>query len=180
MTGDMPQASGPFDHVRLPVANEELVSVTPVVVCKRVAFGDCDPAGIVYTPRFADFVIIAQSWLREVLFDQPMSVELPMRGLTLDFRAMLRVGERFTMDCRITQIQRRTFTISVTARKQGGAIAFIGTLSPIAYAPAENHAVDLPQDIRQRLVAYQRVCDGIGDDHASYPFAQQLNPETSA
>ena len=33
---------------------EQIISLQPFVVRRRIAFRDCDPAGIVYTPRFLD------------------------------------------------------------------------------------------------------------------------------
>ncbi|MGE4482957.1 acyl-CoA thioesterase [Acidocella sp.] len=147
-----------FGNLTIPAANEELISNVPVIVRKRVAFGDCDPAGIVYTPRFADYLIVAQSWLREVLFDQPLPVELPMRGMTLDFRLMMRAGDRFDMRCDVTEIRRRMFTIKIVGVGGDGLVTFVGTLSPIAYDQKRRCSVDLPKCLRDRLYQYQEIC----------------------
>ena len=40
----------------------------PFTVTRTVKWGDCDPAGIIYTPRVLDYAMeIVEAWYREVL-----------------------------------------------------------------------------------------------------------------
>ena len=38
---------------------EAVVSKQPFTVRRRVRFGDCDPAGVVYTVQFSEYVVSA-------------------------------------------------------------------------------------------------------------------------
>lgn len=41
------------------IATEQVLSERPLVIRRRVKWGDCDPAGVVYTPMFSEYVISA-------------------------------------------------------------------------------------------------------------------------
>ena len=51
----------------LPQRFSQARAVMPFITTRTVLFGDCDPAGIVYTPRIAYFVIEA---IHEFLSDR--------------------------------------------------------------------------------------------------------------
>src|SRR5439155_20898499 len=38
-------------------STEQVIGTTPVVIRRRVKWGDCDPAGVVYTVTFGEYVI---------------------------------------------------------------------------------------------------------------------------
>ena len=57
------------------------------VVRRKVLFGECDPAGIVYTPRFADFSLEAVHQVFDLWFEGQgiLALYLPvLRRLCLD------------------------------------------------------------------------------------------------
>lgn len=143
---------------RLRVANDELIGIAPVTVRRRVDFGECDPAGIVYTPRFADYLLGSFHWFMAVMFDDvgrdAMAEATPMRGLELDFRSMLFPGDWFTMAVYVTGIRTRSFDLAILARHEDERISFVGRLSPIAADRATNEAVPLPQLLERRLRDY--------------------------
>ncbi len=152
-----------LEDLTFETAQDALIAVRPVTVRRRVAFGDCDPAGIVYTPRFADYLIGAFHWFMAVLLDGAegegmRSVETPMRGLDLDFRRMLASGDWFDMRCYVTEVRTRTFDLRVEARDVSGEIAFVGRLTPIALNKAAGVAVTLPPILAQRLEHYRDLC----------------------
>ena len=151
------ETSAKLAALGIPLSNEELISPAPVIVRKRVAFGDCDPAGVVYTPRFADYLVMAHSWLKEIILP-PLPFDLPMRGITIDFQSMLRVGDRFDMRCEIEEIRSRTFDIVIRATTLDGQPTFSGKLTPIAYDRARRSALPLPDEVRQRLLEYREAC----------------------
>lgn len=150
-----------ISELTFPASNDSIIGARPVTVRRRVTFGDCDPAGIVYTPRFADYLIGAYNWFIATLLDRaaPLTVETPMRALTLDFKRMLKVGDFFDMQCYVTDIRSRTFVLEVRGRICAGEDAFLGTLCPIAFDPSSGTAVALPSVLRARLEAYRVACD---------------------
>ena len=48
---------------------DKLVSRQPVIVHRRILWGDCDPAGVVYTPRFGDYFTSARDWFMRAGID---------------------------------------------------------------------------------------------------------------
>ncbi|MDH3966294.1 MAG: acyl-CoA thioesterase, partial [Rhodospirillales bacterium] len=63
-------------------------------VTRRVKWGDCDPAGIIYTPRVLDYAMeTLEAWNREVLgvpwmkLNWEMSMGWPTVRAELDFLA---------------------------------------------------------------------------------------------
>ena len=60
------------------------VQPTAFQVTRRVSWGDCDPAGIIYTPRVLDYAMeTLEAWNREVLgipwikLNREMSMGMP-------------------------------------------------------------------------------------------------------
>jgi 4-hydroxybenzoyl-CoA thioesterase len=145
--------------IELRTATNALIGVAPVTIRRQVEFGECDPAGIVYTPRFADYLLGAFHWFMAVLFQDigrgAMPEATPMRGLELDFRAMLFPGDWFTMSVYVTSIRTRSFDLAIIARREDGTLSFLGRLSPISTDRATNDAVPLPYLLATRLRDYQ-------------------------
>lgn len=139
-------------------STEELIGVNPVTVRRRVDFGECDPVGIVYTPRFADYLLGAFHWFTTALFHDvgrnAMPEAMPMRGLELDFRRMLFPGDWFYMHVYVTAIRSRSFDLSIVAKDEKDRITFIGRLSPITVDRQTNDAVPLPPTLLEKLHNY--------------------------
>ena len=142
---------------------EALVSVEPVTVLRRVRWGDCDPAGVVYTPRFADYAVSAyEHFIASLVGDPPqtrltaLGLGFPMKGMDFDFRRSLRSEEDFEMVVRVAAIRTRTFDLSVEGRLRTGEIAFLIRLSPICVAAETRSSRPIPPELRGRLEDYRR------------------------
>lgn len=127
--------SGP--EAQFPPA-EELVDLAPLVIRRRVLFGECDPAGVVYTPRFADYLRSAHLWTVRVL-GGGADICFPVRGLELDFRRSLAPGDVFDMTCSIGLVRSRSYDLLVRATVDEDVV-FLGGISPIAVDPASRRA----------------------------------------
>jgi len=146
--------------------SEALISNFPVTIRRRVAGGDCDPAGIVYTPRFSDYAMSARDWFMRIglgILDRPhparTGIGYPMRAISFDFRSMLAADDLFDMATTVEAISNRTFTIKITATRveDGSATdipAFIVMLTGIAVDSADGQAVTLPDATREALEKY--------------------------
>jgi acyl-CoA thioester hydrolase len=139
-------------------------AMCPVRLQRRVMFGDCDPAGMVFTPRYAAFAFDAvEHWLEAAL--QHSIVEqlsgrhapLPVRSYTMDLRRSLRPGDTFTCTVWIEKIGTRSFTLLV-AGTVDGAVAFIGHLTCVATDKARTVAAPLGEELLRRLGAYVEAC----------------------
>jgi acyl-CoA thioester hydrolase len=143
-------------------STEHVLSTTPFVVRRRVKWGECDPAGVVYTVTFAEYVISAAELFYGFLFDgTPQRIKdeyrfgTPSRALAFDFRRSLRPDEEFDMTVSVTTINSRTYTLEIVARTPGGDDVFVAQLTPICVVRGERKAIEIPPPFRSRLEQYQ-------------------------
>ena len=148
-------------------ATDAVVSDAPLVIRRVVRWGECDPAGIVYTPRFLDYCVTAyEAFLGQMLggplhaTKHSMGVDFPVRGAELDFRSPLPLDAAFTMEVRVGAIRSRTFDLHITARhvveegKREGRTAFLARLTPVLVDPETRAAVALPEKLKERVEEY--------------------------
>lgn len=146
---------------------EYLISERPLVVRRRVKWGECDPAGVVYTATFADYAICAAELFYGALFGTtPQRAKrehefgTPSRALSFDFMRSLRPDEEFDMTVRVADVRSRTYVLDIAATTPQGEPVFNARLTPICVARPERRAIEIPADFRQALLDYQRDCGG--------------------
>lgn len=144
-------------------STEYVVSTMPFVIRRRVKWGECDPAGVVYTVSFAEYVISAAELFYGFLFDgTPRRIKdeyrfgTPSRALAFDFRRSLRPDEEFDMTVSVTAINSRTYTLEIAARTPSGEDVFVAQLTPICVVREERKAIEIPAPFRSRLERYQK------------------------
>src|SRR5882672_4744133 len=127
MTGAMPL-----------ISTEHVTGTIPFIIRRRVKWGECDPAGVVYTVMFAEYVISAAELFYGILFDGALlrikaqqGTATPTRGLEFDFRRSLRPGAEFDMTVSVDDIRPRTYVLRITARTPEGDDVFDARLTPI-------------------------------------------------
>ena len=130
----------------------------PFVVRRRVKWSECDPAGVVYTVAFAEYVISAAELFYGFLFDgTPQRIKdeyrfgTPSRALAFDFRRSLRPDEEFDLTVVVSAIKSRTYTLEMTARTALGEDVFVALLTPICVVRGERTAIEIPPPFRNRL-----------------------------
>ncbi|WP_427306090.1 acyl-CoA thioesterase [Cupriavidus sp. H39] len=146
---------------------EAVVAAAPFTVRRRVKWGECDPAGVVYTPSFSEYVIATAELFYESLFDGPpqrtkdaLGFGTPTRALAFDFRRSLWPDEMFDITVSVEAIGTRSFTLAMTARmRESGETAFIGRLTPICVRRGSRDAIHVPAALREALEQYQRACE---------------------
>ncbi len=129
---------------------------------RRVKWGECDPAGVVYTPRFADYVAEAHLAFFEHLFAAPpyelleaSQMALPAKAIAIEFRRSLWPNDWFEVEVFVGEIRTRTYDLDMTARNDDGIEVFVATLTLICLDRGAKKAVPLPQFVRDRLVEFQ-------------------------
>ncbi len=87
---------------------------------ERVRFGHCDPAGIVFYPRYFEMLnALIEDWVSEGLgidFSQllgPRRVGLPTVHLETDFRRISRMGDTLIQRIAITRLGRSSLGLTV-------------------------------------------------------------------
>jgi acyl-CoA thioesterase FadM len=141
-------------------ATERVTSVCPFTIRRRVRFGDCDPAGVVYTVRFSDYAVSAMELFLAELLGGPHLVQLagihtPIKALSFVFSAPMRPNDEFDMRVTVPNIRTRTFDLAITATLASGTPAFEVLLTPITI-DAERRSVPIPDILRALLTAYQQ------------------------
>ncbi len=146
-------------------STEHVVATSPFTIRRRVRFGECDPAGVVYTVRFSDYMISAMELFLAEMFGGPqaerirvLGVGMPIKALRFVFLAALRPDDVFDMVVRVADVRRTSFDLAVTASLPDGVPAFEATITPICIPiGGERRSVEIPASFRERLVAYQHA-----------------------
>jgi acyl-CoA thioesterase FadM len=146
-------------------STESVTSLHPLTIRRRVKWGDCDPAGVVYTVMFAEYVISAAELFYGALFDttpQKAKNEIgfgtPSRALAFDFQRSLRPDEEFDMTVRVTDIRSRTYVLDIHGRTPEGETVFIAQLTPVCVAREVRRSIEMPARFREALENYRAKC----------------------
>lgn len=141
---------------------EYVVSKVPFVVRRRVKWGDCDPAGIVYTVMFAEYVLSTAELFYTSLLGEPAHTWMaeagcstPTRALSFDFQRWLPVDDTFDMEVRVADVRTRSFVLDMEGRRLDGQVLFRATLTPVCMPISERRAVPIPTGLRRELEAYR-------------------------
>jgi acyl-CoA thioester hydrolase len=144
------------------LANETLISHRPVIVRRVVQWGECDPAGVVYTPRFCDYAVSAYQYFLGEIFGRPMhkrmhdqDLGLPMKAMSYEFHASLWPEESFDMAVSVLALRSRSFDLRVEAAHQRGHRVFTANLSPICVHANARVSTAIPDFLREWLLTYQ-------------------------
>jgi 4-hydroxybenzoyl-CoA thioesterase len=129
----------------------------------HVRFGDCDPAGIVYFPRFFDFFHQAmETWFSAI--GAPYADVIGVRRLGFpavhthaDFRAPTRFGEAIDVELRVAELGHTSIRFAYDVRAPGDAhprvmgetVCVVMDLAP--ESPTHRRAIPMPEDLRARV-----------------------------
>jgi acyl-CoA thioesterase FadM len=151
------------------ISTEHIISEVPLVIRRRVKWGECDPAGVVYTVAFSEYVISAAELFYGSLFGTTPQIAkdrfgfgTPSRALSFDFRTSLRPDQEFDMTVTAAEIRSRTYVLDITARTPGGLDVFQAHLTPICVVRGERRAIEIPQSFRTLLEEYRAACPAPG------------------
>jgi acyl-CoA thioester hydrolase len=145
---------------------EQVLELAPLRVRRRVKWGECDPAGVVYTARFSDYVISAfELFMRHLLrgaFQEAKDEHgfgTPCKALSLEFFASLRPDDEFDMTVLVAEIRTRTFDLEIRGSDIDGKDLFRARMTPITIKRGDrSRAIELPSMLRERLESYRTSC----------------------
>jgi len=145
------------------IAYERLVSRTPLVIERRVRWADCDPAGVVYTGRFTEYLLSTMSYVFDTLagerqyFDwvKELGIDTPCKGLELEFHGALWPDDVFQMHCSVPAVRRSSFDVRVEAQQADGRRIFSGLFSPICIRRGVRERVAVPAALLEALQKLQ-------------------------
>lgn len=139
---------------------ESVLSTSPFVVRRRVRWGECDPAGVVYAGRFTDYLLSAVMLFHEHVlggfseaYRKQAGIETPCKGMTLTFDRALWPNEIFDMLVSMGEIRTSSYDVHVKAALPDGSPVFSGTFSPVCIPRDERRSIPIPDAMRQKLEA---------------------------
>ena len=138
----------------------------PYSLTRTVKWGDCDPAGIVYTPKVLDYAMeILEAWYREVVgvswlrLNREMGMGAPTVRAELDFLDAPYPDQEIVTRLRVESLGRSSITIVVTGRDTGDRDIFRAKLISCFVSKPAFKPTAIPGEFRDRIVAYQKACD---------------------
>ncbi len=138
----------------------------PFTVTRTVRWGDCDPAGIIYTPRVLDYAMeILESWYREVIgvpwltLNRELSMGAPTVRVELDFLGAPAPDQELVLGLVVEGLGRSSITFLVTGRDRAGKALFRAKLISCFVSRPAFKPIAIPKEFRDRIQAYRSDCD---------------------
>jgi len=130
---------------------------------ERVRFGHCDPAGIVFYPRYFEMLnAVVEDWISEGLGVSyaellgPRRVGLPTVSLKTDFKRVSRMGDELVQRIAIRRLGRSSLTLDVEfAGPDGLRVTFEQVL--VCTSLQTHRPQEFPADLRAALERAQGV-----------------------
>lgn len=143
-------------------ATEYVLSDQPFVVRRTVRWSDCDPAGVVYTGRFTDYLLGAVGLFSDHIaggagrLGAVHGVGTPCKAMRFEFIGTLWPDDVIGIECWVEAIRTRSYDIRCMARRPEGAAVFDATFSPICVRLDERVGTPIPDSLRAALSAFLR------------------------
>lgn len=127
-----------------------------------VRFGDCDPAGIVFYPRYLEiFNDLVEDWCRDGLqFSFPDLITkrgwgLPTVHLEVDFPASSRFGEVLSAALTVRNVGASSVDLEIVLRGPDGGDRVRGNVVLVLIDRGPHKAIPIPDDLRARMLAFR-------------------------
>ncbi|MBN3822712.1 acyl-CoA thioesterase [Burkholderia sp. Ac-20384] len=142
-------------------SSEIVVADLPFTVRRIARWSDCDPAGVVFTGRFTDYLLGAvMHFYRRIGYGaggqegRESGVGLPCKHMSLTFHASLYPEDVVDIRVEVGEIRTRTFDLVARAFLADGRLAFEGKFTPIAIREGVRESIEIPSTLRAALEPY--------------------------
>lgn len=123
-----------------------------------ILFGDCDPGGVVYTPRIAHFVVEAGLDFLSHALGGPaarrlfaMGILPPARALSIEFLHPMAWDDAIDIEVSVDKIGEHSFALLVCAFNAAGDNTFRATITQVTISPETRRPVPLPAELKAAL-----------------------------
>lgn len=138
----------------------------PFTFRRRVRWGECDPAGVVYTPRFSDYAAEAFNDFLEFMIGKPLQdrqreldVLMPAKAMQFVFKRSVWPDQVLDIQVRVSGIRNRSFDLAMDAYfadEAEGDPVFGAVLSLICVYSAVRESRQIPDALREKLEHYRQ------------------------
>ena len=129
-----------------------------ITIKRKVLFGDCDPEGIVFTPRFSYFAVEAvhealNVWLKGPGLRALMGFNIlpPARAFSLEFLHPVTWDDELSMQVTVDSIGEHSFSFSIEGFVAKDTLAFTANLTHVCISPETKKIVNVPDKLRELL-----------------------------
>lgn len=123
---------------------------------QAVRFQHCDPAGIVFYPRYFEMInLCVETWFDEVLgypfaAMQAAGSGVPTATITVDFSAPSRLGDVLAFALEVTKVGRTSLSLTFEARA-GAEVRLRGSSVLVHIDKATGRPTRWPDEVRARM-----------------------------
>lgn len=127
----------------------------------RVEFNHCDPAGIVFYPRYFEMTnAVAENFFRDVAGDPyeamvARKAGVPTAGLRVNFHAPSRLGDLLDWEMRIARLGRTALDLHITATSRGEPR--LSAELTLVHVGSGGRPEPWPEPVRQRIADFQET-----------------------
>ena len=140
--------------------SEQTTTADHFVEKRKILFGECDPTGILYTPRICEYIVEgAIRFLSDSLgepFERYMfakDLTLPARNLNVDFKRPLTWDDEIEVRASLVEMRTHAYTVQVVALNESGDVAFSGRVTQVCVGQKSKKIEPVPEKFREALLA---------------------------
>jgi 4-hydroxybenzoyl-CoA thioesterase len=137
------------------------MTAAPFVSEMRVRFQHCDPAGIVFYPRYFEMINdFIDTWFEQALghsfhvLHEDMGLGTPTANIQIDFTSPSRWDERLRQVLAVRRVGGASFTVDVRFEGADGGQKLAATVTIVTVSLATMRPTPLPEAVRARMAAY--------------------------
>ena len=115
-------------------------------------FGDCDPEGIVYTPRFSYFALEATHEAMHIMLGAPsisalkkMGILTPVRAFDLEFLAPVTWDDELRLEVQVSEIKKHSFSFMVQGFLKADSLAFFAKITYVIISSDTKEKTQVPE-----------------------------------
>lgn len=134
---------------------------SPYISETQVRFRHCDPAGIVFYPRYFEMINdFVEEWFEKALghsyhmLHTELRIGTPTASVHCDFKAPSRWHDRLRQVLAVRRIGGASFTVDVRFEGQDGQPRLAASLTIVTVNLDTMRATPLPEVLRERMAAY--------------------------
>ena len=125
-------------------------------------WADCDPAGVVYTGKFNEYMLLAVNYFFDELggdnyfqWVKGLNVDTPCKGLDKEFHRALWPEDEFDMHCTVSSACEHSYDILIEAEQKDCRCIFTGRFSPICIGPQVRKRAPIPLPMLDALQKFK-------------------------